>query len=101
MTDFLSSLLKGGSRKRKSARSHRSIVRQPKRAADQKRFVWQGKLHHTKSGLTKSDLTVSKSGQIVSKLKSAHGKRMMAALRREGLAAEPFRRRSRRGGAWY
>jgi hypothetical protein len=59
-------------------------------AALQKRAVWEGRIPKTDSGLTKSQLTVSKSGQIVSKLKQAHGKKMMADLKKRGLWAPPF-----------
>ena len=92
MTNFLESLLKGGARKTRKSKT--SVM--PKRAADQKRLVWNGVIPKTRSGLTKSDLAVSKSGQIVSKKKQAIGKKQHAKLVKSGLAAPPFQRKSRR-----
>lgn len=97
MSNFLSSLLKGGAKRRSvRSRSPRGKSMYPKKVALEKRWVWEGRLPHTRSGLTKADLTVSRSGQIVSKLKSQHSKKLMASLKRRGLAAPPFKRRSRR-----
>jgi hypothetical protein len=45
-----------------------------RRAADQKRAVFEGRLAKTDSGLTKADLVVSASGQIVSRKKHEIGK---------------------------
>jgi hypothetical protein len=42
--------------------------------AGQYRQVFEGRADRTRSGLTKRDLTISKSGKIVSKLKSKSGK---------------------------
>ena len=56
----------------------------PKRPADQKRAVWEGKIPKTASGLTRKDLAVSKStGKIVSKKKQQQGKKLMAAMMRD------------------
>ena len=92
MTSFLESLLKGGA---KTSRKSQTTV-MPKRAADQKRLVWNNIIPKTKSGLTKKDLAISKSGQIVSKAKQANGIKRMAAMRKEGTAAPPFKRKSKR-----
>ena len=92
MTSFLESLLKGGAKK--SQKSQTTAM--PTRAADQKRLVWNGTLSKTRSGLTKKDLAVSKSGQIVSKAKQANGIKRMAAMRKEGTAAPPFKKKSKR-----
>lgn len=62
-----------------------------RKVAYQKRAVWEGRLDRTDSGLTKRDLAVSKSGQIVSRLKQQQGRKQMQWLRKQGLAAEPFR----------
>ncbi len=62
----------------------------PKRVADEKRWVWEGRLLKTKSGLTKSQLMVSKSGQIVSKKKHALGVKIFKKNKKAGLMAEPF-----------
>ena len=59
-------------------------------AAIQKRQVWNGVLAKTDSGLTRSQLTTSKSGQIVSRKKQAAGRVAMRNLRASGLAAPPF-----------
>ena len=59
-------------------------------AAIQKRQVWNGVLAKTDSGLTRSMLTESKSGQIVSKEKQKAGIKQMNKLRASGLAAPPF-----------
>ena len=40
--------------------------------------VWNGSAQKTSGGLTKSDLTKSKSGKIVSKKKQAAGRRAFA-----------------------
>lgn len=98
MSNFLSSLLQGGAKRRSVRRSQKSRGKSmyPKKVALEKRWVWEGRLPHTRSGLTKADLTISRSGQIVSKLKSQHSKKLMASLKRRGLAAPPFKRRSRR-----
>ncbi len=63
-------------------------VTRPKKVALEKRWVWQGRLDKTKSGLTKKNLMVSKSGQIVSKKKHAHGVKMYK--RNYDQMAEPF-----------
>jgi hypothetical protein len=42
-----------------------------------KHEVFAGTAHHTKGGLTRKDLTRSKSGKIVSKKQQAHGHRIM------------------------
>jgi arginyl-tRNA synthetase len=61
-------------------------------AAQQKRLVYNGSMTQTVSGLKKSDLTLSKAGKVVSKLKQAQGHKQMARLKREGkwTPAEPF-----------
>jgi hypothetical protein len=70
------------------------MVNKSRHAADQKRAVWEGKIPKTDSGLKKSDLAVSKSGQIVSKLKQEAGRKQMAKLRASGKAAAPFKKGS-------
>ncbi len=65
-------------------------VTRPQRVADEKRWVWEGRLKSTKSGLRKTDLMESKSGQIVSKKKHAHGKKMFRINNKAGLMAPPF-----------
>ena len=67
-----------------------------RRAALEKRAVWDGKREKTTSGLKKSDLAVSKSGQIVSKKKMVIGKLRMEKLRASGKAAAPFTKESAR-----
>lgn len=43
-----------------------------------KKEVWDGKAMHTSGGLTKSKLTLSKVGKVVSKAKQALGKQQYA-----------------------
>ena len=43
-----------------------------------KKDVWEGKALHTSGGLTKSKLTLSKTGKVVSKAKQALGKQQYA-----------------------
>jgi hypothetical protein len=61
-------------------------------AADQKRAVWEGRLKKTDSGLVKSDLALSKSGQVVSRKRQEQGIKQMAKLRAQGKAAAPFKK---------
>ena len=51
-----------------------------KTLAGQYRQVFEGRADRTRSGLTKKDLTISKSGKIVSKLKSKSGKKRQEPL---------------------
>jgi hypothetical protein len=93
MTNFLESLLKGGAKKSRKSKTSGT----PKGfAARQKRLVWNGVLAQTRSGLKRSDLAESASGQIVSKKKQANGRKRMATMVRQGTAAAPFTRKSRR-----
>jgi len=46
------------------------------RPSTYKRWVWQGKIKKTPSGLTKKDLVKNKHGKIVSRKKHSLGKRL-------------------------
>ena len=46
------------------------------RPSTYKRWVWQGKIKKTPSGLTKKDLVKNKGGKIVSRKKHSLGKRL-------------------------
>ncbi len=63
-------------------------------AANDKRKVWNGEKHQTRSGLTKKDLMVRKwDGQIISVAKHKIGKERMRELKKQRLwnPAPPFR----------
>jgi len=47
-----------------------------------KRWVWQGKIKKTPSGLTKKDLVKNKHGKIVSRKKHSLGKRLSRGTRK-------------------
>ena len=47
-----------------------------------KRWVWQGKISKTPSGLTKKDLVKNKHGKIVSRKKHSLGKRLSRGTRK-------------------
>ena len=92
MSGFLDSLM-GGSRKKTMKKT--MSVKYPKRAALAKRWVMEGKLEHTKSGLYKKDLVWSH-GRAVSKLKHMAGKKRWPEFKKSGMAAPPFTRKSYR-----
>jgi hypothetical protein len=52
------------------------------RPSTYKRWVWQGKIKKTPSGLFKKDLVKNKHGKIVSRKKHSLGKRMVGGKRR-------------------
>ena len=85
MTSFLESLLKGGATTKKP--------HMPKRPADQKRAVWEGKIPNTPTGLTKKDLMLSKAGQVISIKKHFIGKRRYAQMVKEGTAAPKYKKK--------
>jgi len=66
--------LQGGKRRRRR-RTTSGKKKKPVRASTEKRHVFSGKKASTRSGLKKSNLTRNKAGKIVSKKKSAAGKR--------------------------
>lgn len=59
-------------------------------SAREKRAVFEGRLPHTKGGLTRSDLMENKSGKVVSKKQHAAGKRLHARGLQEGWLHPPI-----------
>jgi hypothetical protein len=51
-------------------------------------MVWHGTAHHTKGGLTRSDLKKNKHGRIVSRRASAAGKKALKHLVKAGYKAK-------------
>ena len=63
-----------------SAQHHKYVYPTATTLPGQYRQVFFGRADRTRSGLTKQDLTVSKNGKIVSKLKSKSGKTRQTPL---------------------
>ena len=54
----------------------KSLGAKKMRPSTYKRWVWQGKIKKTPSGLTKKDLVKNKHGKIVSRKKHSLGKKL-------------------------
>jgi hypothetical protein len=65
-----------------------------KKAAQEKREVWEGKRQKTSSGLSKGDLIKNKAGKVVSKKQYKKGQELYKKMKREGRLATPFRSKS-------
>lgn len=58
------------------------------------RYVWEGHIAKTPSGLTKSDLMLNKRGKVVSRKRHARGKVLLAQMKQEKRLAVPFTSRT-------
>merc|ERR1712060_834533 len=71
---------------KRDAKSKKAVKKRTKRVTKKMqtgsmRKVWNGTAKYTRGGLTKEDLCISKEGKVVSKRKSALGRKAFDAIR--------------------